>query len=265
MRRPNLTTEYHKLFAEVYDWLPRAQRRADRAFYLSYARRARGRILELGCGTGRILIPLAAAGFQVTGLDNSAAMLERCREKLAAQPKPVRERVRLVRGDMRRFQLRHRFALVTIPYRGFHHLLSVEDQLACLRCIHKHLTRNGRLLLDLFCINGEMGAVSPRAKPEELLPETKLDDGRSVRLTLGAEHTDWVRQVSEQEMIFHVHHPGGRRQTVRSRFSLRLFSRFELEHLLARCGFRIRRVFGGFDKRPPAGNSPYWLFEAAKV
>jgi SAM-dependent methyltransferase len=254
--------EYHRLFAEVYDLLPRAQRRADREFYLSYARRARGPVLELGCGTGRILIPLAEAGFHVTGLERSPAMRARCRAKLASLPADVRRRLQVARGDMRRFRLRRRFALVIIPYRGFHHLLRAEDQMACLRAVRRHLLPGGVLLLDLFCVGAS--STAPAGSARELLPETKLHDGRRVRLTLGEEHTDWVRQNSEQEMIFRVRHPAGGRQIVRSKFSLRLFSRFEVEHLLARCGFRVTNRFGGFDKRPLSDHSPHWLFEARK-
>jgi SAM-dependent methyltransferase len=259
------TSEYHKLFADVYDLLPRAQRRADRAFYLSYARRARARILELGCGTGRILIPLAEVGCEIVGVELSPAMLARCREKLAALPAGVRRRVRLVRGDMRRLRLRGRFAVAMIPYRSFHHLLRAEEQIACLRGIHRLLRPGGTLLLDLFCVNAESAAEASAGTALELLPETRLADGRRVRMTARVLRTDWARQVSAQELIFSVRHPNGRCQLLRSKFSLRLFSRFEIEHLLARCGFRISRVFGGFDKRPLAENSPYWLFEARKV
>ena len=118
----------------------------DLAFYLRQARRTGSPILELGCGTGRISLPLAQAGFDVIGLDQSPSMLLVAREKAKRSPRPVR----FVRGNMARFQLRRRFRLVLIPYRAFQHLLTPTDQRRCLRCVHRHLAREGRLVVHLF-------------------------------------------------------------------------------------------------------------------
>src|SRR6266404_7491436 len=109
-------------FATIY------QQRTDKGFYLARARETKGPVLELGCGTGRILVPIAQAGVDITGLDGSPAMLDLCRVSLrdAALSNEV------VPGDMRNFDLGRKFALITIPFRPFQHLLDPPDQVACL-------------------------------------------------------------------------------------------------------------------------------------
>ena len=101
------------------------------AFLWNAAREAGGEVLELGCGTGRVLIPTARSGVEITGLDLSPDMLKVCRKKLEAEPEEVRARVRLVEADMRQFELSRTFRLVTLPFRPFQHLTTVEAQLAC--------------------------------------------------------------------------------------------------------------------------------------
>ncbi|HZN12158.1 MAG TPA: class I SAM-dependent methyltransferase, partial [Blastocatellia bacterium] len=107
---------------ELYDQVPIYTSRSDQEFYLDAARAAAGKILEVGCGTGRVLVPTARLGREVVGLDRSHRMLARCREKVAQEPDDVRRRVRLHEGDMRDFDLGEQFALATIPFRPFQHL-----------------------------------------------------------------------------------------------------------------------------------------------
>ena len=171
------------LLPEFYDFIPPYAERRDVEFYVDLARRAKGKILELGCGTGRVLIPTAAAGCQVVGLDLAANMLAKCREKLESQPREVRERVRLVQGDMVSFDLGENFNLVTTPFRPFQHLLSVEEQVACLRSVNRHLEEGGRLVLDVFQPDFQR-LTDPKFKQEtEEFPEVELPDGRRLRRT----------------------------------------------------------------------------------
>jgi ubiquinone/menaquinone biosynthesis C-methylase UbiE len=97
------------------------------AFHRELAREAGGPVLELGCGTGRVLLPIARDGIACTGLDSSEAMLEEFRRK--SPP----ENLRLVRAPMQGFDLaEERLRLIFSAFRSFQHLLTVEDQLACL-------------------------------------------------------------------------------------------------------------------------------------
>src|ERR1700736_741456 len=104
--------------AEYYDFVPPYANRADRQFYVDYARNAGGPVLELGCGTGRLLIPIARSGVSITGLDLSRAMLDRCREQLGQEPSAVQASASTHYGDMTQFSLGRKFALATVPFRA---------------------------------------------------------------------------------------------------------------------------------------------------
>ena len=91
--------------AALYDLVPQYSERRDSGFYVNFCERANGRILELGCGTGRVLLAIARAGIEVVGLDLSLHMLTKCRENLALQPKEIRDRVNLVQSSMTGFEV----------------------------------------------------------------------------------------------------------------------------------------------------------------
>ena len=137
--------DLYEVFAEFYDFVVPYRERLDVSFFVELARECKGPVLELGCGTGRILIPVAREGIDITGLDASNAMLERCRRKLADEPLEVQSHVTVRLGDMRRFEFGKEFALITAPFRSFQHLLKVEDQLACLSCVRHHLAEGGQV------------------------------------------------------------------------------------------------------------------------
>src|SRR5262245_26279562 len=113
----------YALIADLYDYVVPYRMRQDIEFFVEAARACGGPVLEVGCGTGRVLIPTAQAGVQVVGLDLSPRMLEICRDRLSQEPEAVRSRVRLVHADMRNFDLSQEFNLATIPFRPFQHLI----------------------------------------------------------------------------------------------------------------------------------------------
>lgn len=254
--------EYDAFLAELYDHIPPYATRGDVDFYVGLACAAQGKILELGCGTGRILIPTAAAGCEIVGLDLSQPMLARCEQKLRAQPPEVQARARLVRGGMTDFNLEETFALVTTPFRSFQHLLRVEEQLACLRAAYRHLQAGGRLVLDVFQV--DLRWMEVREEETEDFPETSLPDGRRLRRTYRTAAVHWAEQYKDVELIYTVSHPDGRRERRVQSFPFRYFFRFELEHLLARAGFALVEEFGNYDRSPLGDGSPEMIFVAEK-
>ena len=238
---------YH---ADFYDHTELYQQRPDIAFYTDLATEHGGPALELGCGTGRVLLPTARAGVEITGLDLSDSMLEVCRSKLAEEPPDVQDRVRLTRGDMRSFDLGKRFGLVTIPFRPFQHLVTVEEQMACLACARRHLEPGGQLALDVF--NPSLRRlVDPKYLEESDFEQPSVThDGRRVARRDRNASVDLVNQVIHVEFIYYVTHPDGREERLVDPFPLRYFFRYELEHLLVRAGFRVEAVYGDFDRRP---------------
>jgi SAM-dependent methyltransferase len=234
--------------ADLYDHVVPYRNRADVDFFVSEARASGGPVLEIGCGTGRVLIPTARAGVDIVGLDDSEAMLHVCRARLASEPDAVQERVRLRRGDMREFSVGGAFALVTLPFRPFQHLLTVEDQIACLNTIHRHLTDDGRIILDLF--NPSLSALVAPNLGEEFgdEPEFTTPDGRRVVRKHRTLRRDAATQVNHYELIYYVTHPDGREERTVHSFALRYSFRFEVEHLLERCGFRVEHVYEDYDR-----------------
>jgi SAM-dependent methyltransferase len=255
--------EDEPFLAEYYDLVYERQR--DLEFYLDYSLRAGGTVLELGCGTGRVLIPTAGAGCPIVGLDLSQYMLARCREKLASQPREVQERVLLIQGNMADFKLAKTFALVTTPFRPFQHLLSVEEQASCLACVNRHLAKGGRLILDVFHPDPTKLSGPPTLEEKEDLPELTLPDGRKLRRTYRLTGFHRAEQYNDVELIYYVTHPDGRTKRFVQAFPMRYFYRYEIEHLLARTGFRVVELFGDYDQSPLANDSPEMIFVAEKT
>ena len=176
--KPQSDYDEYASAAEFYDFVVPYRERQDVSFFVEMAREAAGPVLEIGCGTGRVLIPTARAGVEIVGMDSSSKMLAVCREKLELEPEEVQSRVRFAKGDMRRFDLNKRFHLVTIPFRPFQHLLSAEDQMGCLACIHRHLFDQGKLVLDVF--NPSLPHLAGKEEVTELMkeePEFTMPDG----------------------------------------------------------------------------------------
>src|SRR4029078_8312389 len=142
-----MSDEYEGLLALNYDALYGVMRdpSGDAAFYRQLAQEAGGPVLELGCGPGRVLLPIAALGIPCVGVDASPAILPVLRGK---NPPPNLE---LVQASMETLDVgARRFALVTCPFRAFQHLLTVDAQLAALANVRRHLAPGGGFAFDVF-------------------------------------------------------------------------------------------------------------------
>ncbi|MBV8171371.1 MAG: class I SAM-dependent methyltransferase [Candidatus Eremiobacteraeota bacterium] len=237
----------------------------DVAFYADCAMHARGPVLELGCGTGRILIASAAAGATVAGLDLSPLMLDACRRKIAKLPAEIAKRIELVEDDMRSFKLGRRFALITIPFRAFCHLINVDDQLACLRRVREHLDDEGELVFDVFQPRLDM-LIDPRAGDEvEDTPESALGDGRTVRRTARRAKIRQAEQTMQVEFNYYIKSANGQVERLTESFPFRYYFRYELEHLLARAGLRVAALYGWYDRSPVSEQPRDLIFTARRA
>lgn len=253
-----------EIIGELYDNVPVYKARRDIEFYADEARKASGEVLELGCGTGRVLIPIARMGKKITGIDCSPRMLSQCESRLASEPAAVREVATLKAGDMRTLDLRRTFSLVTIPFRPFQHLISIADQIATLETAHRHLEPGGRLVFDVFNPNPRYFVDEHRAEEREDTPETSLPNGRTFRRTGRVPAVYIADQYSEVELIYYVRNGGGKTDRLVQAFPMRWFWRHEVEHLLARCGFGLEAVYGDFDRSPLTDDSPEMIFIAER-
>jgi len=238
----------YAFIADLYDYVVPYQSRPDVAFFVDAAAEAGGPVLEVGCGTGRILIPTARAGMTITGFDLSTHMLAICREHLLDEPPEVQARVDLLQGDMRSFDLGRKFGLITLPFRPFQHLTTVEDQLSCLQTLHRHLQPDGKLILDLF--NPSLAALTRDNIGEEVgdEPDFTMPDGRRVTRKSTIVSRDHFNQLTRVELIYYVTYPDGREERLVHAFPMRHLYRFEAEHLLVRCGFTIEHVYADYEK-----------------
>jgi SAM-dependent methyltransferase len=253
---------YDSFIADYYDESPVVKGRLqDVAFYRDAALEFGDPVLELGCGTGRITMALAQAGKRVTGLDLSERMLERAVKKRAALFTEERERVHLVQGDMTKFDLGEKFRLIIIPFRPLQHLLEVKQHVECLDCVRKHLAPGGHLVLDVFQTDAER-MHDPVHMREMPVTEYRTADGRRVRITERVAGFHRAEQINDVEMIFSVEHPGGRQDRMVFAWPLRYFFRYEVQHLLARCGFQVMSEYGNFDRTPILDDSPEMIFVA---
>lgn len=236
--------------AELYDHVGPYRTRGDVQFYVDMARKTGGNVLEIGCGTGRVLIPTAEAGFNITGLDSSPSMLDICRQKLAALPSNVHKRVWLEEGDMRNFSLDEQYDLITIPFRPFQHLLTVEDQIACLMSVKRHLRLGGKFVFDLF--NPSIPGLADETKLAHAMiePEIAMPDGRRFVRSHKFANKDFLNQINDIEITHDVVNADGTTTQVLFAFKMRYCFRFEIEHLLVRCGFNVDEIFADFEGTP---------------
>jgi SAM-dependent methyltransferase len=223
----------------------------DIPFLREMARRASGPILEPMCGTGRVLLPLAEAGVEVTGVDISPAMLDFARANLAEAG--LLDRVTLLQGDLRDIALpADRFAMAVIAVNSFMHLEETRDQLAALANLRRALTRRGLLVIDLF--NPDPVEIVREDNRLVLDREYELD-GRQVQKFVAIE-TDAAAQRSHVTYIYDEVDGQGRLSRSTMRFTLRWLYRYELEHLLARAGFTLRNIYGNYELADYGTGSP---------
>lgn len=216
---------------------------ADLQMYEQFAARCDSPILELGCGTGRVLIPLARMGYWITGIDASAAMLEKARGKVAAED--LQDRVALVEQEMGGLALEERFNLAFAALNSFAHLHTTDDQLAALARIRQHLNPGGLLVLDLF--NPDLARLLD-ARGQVALTRVMEGPGagrRTMRFT--TDEVDLGRQLIHTTYIVDEIDAGGQVRRTLFPFSLRYVFRYELELLLRHAGFTVEAVYGSYE------------------
>lgn len=222
--------------------------RGDIEFYSRHAAQVGSPILELGCGTGRILIPIATSGIECNGLDMSREMLAICEAKARSLNL---SNVRLDQASMDDFHYDRQFSLIYIPFRSFQHLLATESQIRCLQLVREHLKDGGTFILDVFAPNIEKLAQYGKRKDEwEKEFSRKNQQTESTITRYFQAQADLAAQVIHVEMKWEERDStGGMVARKEGTFDLRYVFRFELEHLLSRCGFEST-IYGHFDGRP---------------
>jgi SAM-dependent methyltransferase len=241
--------------AALYDWEYR-RRRDDVRFYRTLADERGGPILDLGCGTGRLAIPLCRDGHVVVGLDRAAPMLARAAARRARLAARARERLLLVRGDLGHLPLaaRARFALAVAAFHTVQHLATDGQLVRFFRDVRAALAPGGWLVFDVFAPEARFLARAAGRRWERTLFRHPVTRKRLVYTI--SQRLMRAGRTRSLAMTFHyqpVDARGRARGTERhARLVHRLISPDETERLLARAGLALIAAWGGFDGRPLA-------------
>jgi SAM-dependent methyltransferase len=214
----------------------------DVGFYVDEARAASPPVVELGVGTGRIAVPIAAEGIRVVGVDSSTAMLEVCRER--AELAGVSDLVELHLGDLRAPPVAERVELVLCPFRSYLHLHTDEERLVGLRAARELLLPDGRLIFDVF-------------RPDE--DDIAETHGRWLeREPQIYERARWDTET--RTLTLSVRGPNGE-----TTMGLAWLDAPEWRELIEEAGFEIDALYGWFDRRPYTnGEDMVWIARRAE-
>lgn len=223
----------------------------DIPFLLRLAAETRGPVVEIGCGSGRLLVPLIRAGFDVTGIDSSPEMLARAELRLAAEPPDIRARARLVAGDIRTVDMQptREFGLAVFGYNTFMHLDEAAAG-AALKRLRPLLRADGRVVID---VAGPMLLSSSADDPDFVLEDVLEDKARgsvirqytAYEAIPGEQAIDvtWVYEAGEGEAT-------DERARTRAKLRYHYFYPHQYELILTLTGFRMMALYGDYDGSP---------------
>lgn len=239
-------------FAKVYDRIFGSYK-GDVEFYKREAAKAKGKVLEIGCGTGRIYLELLKEGVDIYGIDISREMLKVLKEK--AKRLGLKPKVR--RADMKKFKYPFRFSLIIIPFRSFLHNLTTQDQIKALENIRKHLSKRGKLILNFFLPHPEV--ILKEFGREIREGVVKTDTGKKLTIISRSRFINEADQLVEVTKILKDRN----RVVWKGGFKIAFIYKREFELLLRVAGFRKWKVYGGFNYEPLTsfGQEMVWIIE----
>ena len=217
----------------------------DIPFYVEQSVKFGDPILELACGTGRVTIPIAKAGFDITGIDISSSMLN----SAAVDAAEAGAKVNFVKSDIRSFNLDTKFQLIIFPFNAIAHLLDLKSVIATFLRVKKHLSKEGKFIFDFFnpsfdrLLRDESQRYpvdeypDPDSNEKVILTENNYYD-RATQIN----HIKWYYKIGEREEVHDL--------------DMRMFFPKELEALLQLNGFRIHDKYGDFDGSEFTSESP---------
>ena len=247
-------------FAEIYDMdMGRNIGATDIGFYLGYARTL-SPVLELGCGTGRIMKPLIDHRVRVVGIDKSLKMLKKAQIKLADCDSAFYD---LVCADISDFHLKDTFGLAICAFSTYSKLLTQAEQESFLSRVYDHLKPGSPLLLDMFRQEPSFhlmpDGVSVNDYTDRWHPQKNCWISRRKRIW-----KDVMPRVNEIDLEYALNYPGQGEEILHLKDYTRYSSQEELKTLLCLHGFEIVNVFSSYEKERIAENSEKMIFEARK-
>jgi SAM-dependent methyltransferase len=240
------------LAAELYALTHRGNA-GDAAFYQRLCAGARS-VLELGCGSGRLLPALVAPGRRVVGLELDPALLSLARRSAPSG-------VELIPGDMRKFELGSKFERVLVPFTAFYCLLTRADAIACLRSVRRHLAQGGMLAFDAYSADGFHAESSPRDIDPDELSELVSFEHRGRRWDV-LEKSSWDKRRQRLDVTYLYR---SRRRELAIEIPQHYWLSSQVAPLFARAGLRVRSIHGGFRNQRYSKNSTLLVVTAERA
>ena len=228
----------HLLYdANIYDGMNTDM--SDYEFYKSWlSKNSEAIVLELCCGTGRLTIPLAQEGIDITAVDITECML------IEAQKKATRAQldINFHLGDMRDFDLKDSFDIIFIPFNSIHHLYTNDDFFNMLRCVKKHLKEDGLFIFD--CFNPNIQFIAERGNDLKQISSYKTVDGRDILINeiMTYENDSQINRIEWHYSI------NGKFDSIQN-LDMRMYFPQEIDAYLQWNGFQILRKFGNFQEQ----------------
>lgn len=206
-------------------------------------------ILELCCGTGRLTIPIAEDGYDISGVDYTSSMLEQAKVKASE----AGLKVEFIEADIRTLDLQKKYDLIFIPFNSIHHLYKNEDLFKAFNVVRNHLKAGGLFLLD--CFNPNIQYIVEHEKKQIEVAEYTTDDGRDVLIKQIMRY-ERKTQINRIEWHYFIN---GEFDSIQN-LDMRLFFPQELDSYLEWAGFNVMHKFGGFDEEAFNDNSEKQIF-----
>ncbi|MFN2303271.1 MAG: class I SAM-dependent methyltransferase [Anaerolineales bacterium] len=232
-------------------------------WYLNKVKQYGGPVLDLACGTGRMAMMIAKAGFNVMGLDKSEGMLNQFKRTLGQQPSEIRDRITIEEQDMKNFSLGRKFNTI-MCCDAFFHNLTISDEIACLGCVAGHLTANGGFVFNLPNPNCEFIIKSAQSggKTFERRGKYPLKETGEILVVEEAQDADPFEQIITTTLRFTIFDVDGHQNMLGlSSWKTRYLFRYEIIHLLYRCGLNIKSLVGDYQEGPVREDSQL-IFES---
>jgi len=237
--------------AALYDYEYR-RRRADVTFYRELAKRRRAEaILDLGCGSGRVTIPLARDGHHLHGIDQSASMLATLEKRIADAPAAVQDRIRVSPGDLCTFTVPGKYDLAIAAFNVLEHLYTRGELAACLARVAAHLAPGGAFAFDVQMPDLAWLLRDSRKR----WAKTRFTDPTTKRPMFYSTNHDYdpVGQIANIRIFYDPADGRGPSKVVK--LSQRKYFPAELEALVAHAGFRVVERYGDFAWRELDGTA----------
>lgn len=215
----------------------------DLNFYEKYVNK-HTKVLEIGCGTGRVTIPLASKCESIVGLDLSESMLGILQEKLKATDLNYKNNIRLIKGDMTDFNLNQKFDLIIFPGLAILSLISEEQRIACLECVKKHMSDDCIVVIDQFNPNPDKLNVSSERLDFEYFDE---ELGYKIKKYSIQKDHDAKEQVISMKYIYKIFHNEDLIGKIEDDFKLGYLFKDQARKLFTSVGLEIKNVYGAYD------------------